>query len=285
MTHATRFCEHTVCWILLAALLALTAFPYPPRVRPFTGRIRRAIYPSPSGSAQRLAGAGSLTACPSTGTPYGPGSCAGGSGVGWAVASRTLIPGRLVSVAAAFLTAVVIVIVVGRRTASAACGLTAGVLYVGYPIIAYWFHDYRVDALACFFAVAAYAARDLPRRGLLASALLVVVGPWSNRLSRWPPSPFLFTCCLSAGRRDALLYLGGVAALGAMTWGALFYLSHGYYFDLGLWGNRRDYLLRKAIQSTQEFAVNPAFIAAAVALIGVSWPNPSRSVPTATSSP
>ena len=48
----------------------------------------------------------------------------------------------------------------------------------------------------------------------------------------------------------------------------LFYLSHGYYFDLGLWGNRRVYLLRKAIQSTEEFAVNPAFIAAAVALIG-----------------
>ena len=79
---------------------------------------------------------------------------AGAASVGpW---QKTLIPGRLVSVAAAVLTALVIAVVVWRRTASAVCGLTAGVLYLGYPIIAYWFHDYRVDGLACFFAIAAY---------------------------------------------------------------------------------------------------------------------------------
>ena len=127
---------------------------------------------------------------------------------------RTLIPGRLVSVAAAFLTAVVIVIVVGRRTASAACGLTAGVLYVGYPIIAYWFHDYRVDALACFFAVAAYAVPDLPRRGLLASALLVVVGSVVKQTVALAAVPVFIHLLLVGRRRDALFYLGGVAALG-----------------------------------------------------------------------
>jgi hypothetical protein len=267
MTHSTRFCERAVCWILLAALLALTAFH---TIRAFDhsrDEYEGAMIPVTERERGGLPGPDWLTALPYTVTPYGPGffALAGTASVG--PLQRTLIPGRLVSVAAAFLTAVVIVVVVGRRTASAVCGLAVGVLYLGYPIIAYWFHDYRVDALACFFAVAAYAAPDLPRRGLLASALLVVVGSVVKQTVALAAVPVFVHLLLVGRRRDAFFYLGGVAALGALTWGALFYLSHGYYFDLGLWGNRRVYLLRKAIQSTEEFAENPAFIAAAVALI------------------
>jgi hypothetical protein len=208
-----------------------------------------------------------LAKLPYTVTPYGPGffALAGAASVG--PLDKTLIPGRLVSVAATFLTALVIALVVGRRTASIECGLAAGALYIGFPIIAYWFHDYRVDALACFFAVAAYAAPDLPRRGLLVSALLVVAGSVVKQTVALAAIPIFLHLLLIGRRRDALFYLGGVAALGALVWGALFYLSHGYYFDLGLWGNRRAYIPRKAISYSESFAENPATVAAAVALL------------------
>ena len=268
MTQPALFCERTVCWLLLTALVILTAFhtlrafdhsrdEYEGAMIPVTDRERSGL-PEPEW----------LTKLPYTVTPYGPGFFALAGAVSevkpW---DRTLIPGRLVSVAAAFLTAVVIVLAVGRRTASTACGLAAGVLYLGYPIIAYWFHDYRVDALACFFALAAYAAPDLPRRGLLASALLVVLGSIVKQTVALAAIPVFVHLIFTGRRRDSILYFGGVAVLGALTWGALFYLSHGYYFDLGLWGNRRAYLVRKAIGAAQTFAENPAGIAAAVALI------------------
>jgi hypothetical protein len=267
MTHLTRFCERTVCWLLLAALLTLTAFHTLRAFDHSRDEYEGAMIPVTERQRSGLPGPEWLTALPYTVTPYGPGffALAGTASVGpW---QKTLIPGRLVSVAAAVLAAVVIALVVGRRTASAVCGLAAGVLYLGYPIIAYWFHDYRVDALACFFAIAAYAAPDLPWRGLLTSALLVVVGSVVKQTVALAAVPVFVHLLYVGRRRDALLYLGGVALLGALTWGALFYLSHGYYFDLGLWGNRRAYLLHKALGSAGNFAENPATVAAMVALI------------------
>jgi hypothetical protein len=267
MAPLTRFCERTVCWLLLAALLVLTAFH---TIRVFDhsrDEYEGAMIPVTERERGGLPGPDWLTKLPYTVTPYGPGffALAGATSVGpW---DKTLVPGRLVSVAAAVLTAVVIALVVGRRTASAACGLTAGGLYLGYPSIAYWFHDYRVDALACFFAIAAYAAPDLPWRGLLASALLVVVGSVVKQTVALAAVPVFVHLFLVGRRRDAFLYLGAVAVLGALTWGVLFYLSHGYYFDLGLWGNRRVYLAYKALYSATAFAENPATVAAAVALL------------------
>jgi hypothetical protein len=267
MTFLTLFCERTVCWLLLAALLVLSAFH---TIRAFDhsrDEYEGAMIPVTERERGGLPGPDWLAKLPYTVTPYGPGffALAGAASVGpW---DKTLVPGRLVSVAAAVLAAVVIALVVGRRTASVACGLTAGVLYLAYPIIAYWFHDYRVDALACFFAIAAYAAPDLPWRGLLASALLVVVGSMVKQTVALAAIPVFLHLFIVGRRRDAFLYLGGVAVLGALTWGVLFYLSHDYYFDLGLWGNRRFYLAYKAMDSATAFAENPATVAAAVALL------------------
>ena len=267
MTHPIRFCERGVCWLLLAALLVLTAYHTLRAFDHSRDEYEGAMIPVTERQRGGLPGPDWLTALPYTVTPYGPGffALAGTASVGpW---QGTLIPGRLVSVAAAVLTAVVIAVVVGRRSASAACGLAAGVLYLGYPIIAYWFHDYRVDALACFFAIAAYAAPDLPWRGLLASALLVVVGSVVKQTVALAAVPVFVHLLYVGRRRDALLYFSGVAVLGGVTWAVLFYLSQGYYFDLGLWGNRRAYILHKAMDSAGFFIQNPATIAAAVALI------------------
>ncbi len=273
MTLPTHFCQRFVCWPLLAALLTLTAFH---TIRSFDhsrDEYEGAMIPVTERERGGLPGPEWIGQLPYTVTPYGPGffALAGAASVGpW---QGTLIPGRLVSVAAAFLTSVVIVLVVARRSLSTACGLTAGTLYIGYPIIAYWFHDFRVDGLACFFAVAAYAAPVLPRRGLTASVLLVVLGSLVKQTVALAAVPVFIHLLVVGRRREALLYLAGTAALGALAWGLLFYLSHGYYFDLGLWGNRRAFLLRKAIGSAGNFAENQATVAAVVALIAASVAN------------
>jgi 4-amino-4-deoxy-L-arabinose transferase-like glycosyltransferase len=71
-----------------------------------------------------------------------------------ALTGPTLAAGRLLSAAAALLTAVLVAVVVGRRGRSGLAGITAGLLFLGSPYVFHTTPLARVNALALLFAVA-----------------------------------------------------------------------------------------------------------------------------------
>ncbi|MEE9602076.1 MAG: hypothetical protein V3V75_02135, partial [Thermoguttaceae bacterium] len=93
---------------------------------------------------------------------------------GW---QRTLIPGRLVSLAAALAVAALIAAVVARRVGSVPLGLFAALIFLTWPVTDFWVPFHRTDVLAVLFGLSAYvAASSDNRRGLLIAALLIGVG-------------------------------------------------------------------------------------------------------------
>ena len=107
-------------------------------------------------------------------TPYPPGyhfavALLGGSDSG----ESLLTTGRALSMGAGLLTAATIALVVVQRTATLEAGLLAAAVFLHYSGISFWLQLFRVDALATFLAIAAYAV-PTSSAGLWASASLAV---------------------------------------------------------------------------------------------------------------
>ena len=177
MAPLLRFCERTAFWWLLGAVLVLAGHHvirsldlshdnYEGSMMLVTERMSRSP-PSREWMAR----------IPYSLSPHGPVYFAL-TGVVSSIGPwpRSLIPGRFVSISAGLLSAGLIGLAVGRGTNSPELGLATGAMYLGSWTSSAWIHFYRVDALAVFFALAAYAAPGLPRRGLATSAAMVVAG-------------------------------------------------------------------------------------------------------------
>jgi hypothetical protein len=212
---------------------------------------------------------------PYTVCPYGPVYFAVTKAVSkvgpWA---GTLIPGRLVSVAAGILTALLIGLVVNRRTASAELGLSAALFYLVYPRVAFWMHDYRVDTLAALFAIGAYTALELPGRGLQLSTASVVVGSLVKQPVAFAAIPITLHLILSRKPREAVLYLLSVLVVGGAAWGLVVYASRGYYLNMALLGNRRAYFPSQAMHLAAVFFGNPVTIVTVLSVAVASIAEP-----------
>jgi hypothetical protein len=182
-----------------------------------------------------------------------------------------------VSVASGILTSALIGLVVRSRTGSVELGLATGALYLGFPGVAFWIHGYRVDSLAAFFAVAAYVAPDLPRWGVASSVVLVVCGSVVKQTIALAAVPVAVYLLLTRRGRDAGLFVLGVIVLGSAIWGGLNYWSSGYYFDVGVLGNRRAYYPGQAIRIGTTFLTNPVTLAAVYSLV-CAWVAEPRAI-------
>jgi hypothetical protein len=266
--------DRIACALLALALLALVAFHVVRAFDPARDEFEGATLVVTERLDSGLPGPQWVARAPYTVTPYGPGFPLSAALVARLVPGPVGLPaGRLVSVLAGSLTALLIAWVVKRRIGRLAPALAAAILYLAYPGVAFWLHDYRVDALAVLFVVAAYAAPELPWGGLVWSAVLIVAGSLVKQTVALATIPVFAHLVLTGRVRTAFRYLAGVALLGATVWAGLAAVSGGYYYAMGIAGNRRFYFLRQAELAVFDFVRNPVTLAAGFALAAASWLN------------
>jgi hypothetical protein len=271
MPRLAGLCERTVFWLLLALVLVIVAYHVIRLLDLSEDDHEGAMMLVAQRMSEGLPNADWIAKFPSTLSPYGPVYFALTKAVSslgpWA---GSLIPGRLVSVIAAVLTAGLIGLVVGRRTSSAPLGLACGATYLGHPATAPWIHSYRVDSLGVLFEIAAYAAVGLPRLGLTISAVLLVAGSMVKQTVALAAIPIVLHLILTRRRREAGVYTLAVVALAGVGWGILVYGSHGYYAVLGPLNVRRGYNLRQAVFNSVLFCGNPVTVCAILSVLAAA---------------
>jgi len=270
-------CERSVFWWLLAAVLVLAGYHVIESLDLSLDNREGAMMLVTERMTHGLPSPEWIAKTPYTLSPYGPVYFVLNevvSSIGpW---RRTLIPGRLVSAFAGLLTAGLIGLVVGRRTHSAELGLASAVIYLRYPETAAWIHCYRVDALAVLFALAAYAAPGLPRRGLAISAVMVVAGSLVKQTVALAAVPIVLHLIIERRSREAALYTLGVLTLAGVGWGILYYGSGGYYADLSPLSIHRRYHAGGAILlSVRFFFGKPVTVAAILSVLGAAVADPA----------
>jgi len=176
---------------------------------------------------------------PYTLTCYGPGYYATVLGVSQLMPWQgTVIPGRLVALAAALGITALVAGVVVRQTGRIEFGLFAGLLFLGSSVVSSWVPFHRVDTLAVLFAVAAYAAATSEKtRGLVAAAILIAAGSLVKQTAALAAVPIFVHLLLTRRFRPAAGFAAGVALLGAGLWLAVDALSGGYFLTLAVRGN------------------------------------------------
>jgi hypothetical protein len=179
---------------------------------------------------------------------------------------HTLIPGRLISLLALVGTAALLALIIFRHTRSAALAQAAPFLYLVASPVVWWLPYARVDSLAVFFALSAYAAVGPRTRHLLLSALLIVLGSLVKQpvaLATLPICVYLFT---NGRRRAAVAYLLSVGMAGTAVWSLLAWTSQGYFFRGAILGNLNPLILDSAPAKVLSFGSSPLFLGALLAL-------------------
>lgn len=222
---------------------------------------------------------------PYTLTSYGPGYYGAVLAVGrllpW---QHSLIPGRLVSLAATLGTAGLVALVVGRRAKSGAMAAAAAVIYLASPVVQAWGTVHRVDPLATLLAVAAYVV--LGRKGdwhhlcgapfgpfrqmvpvpfsLVAAAVCVVLGSLVKQSVAITVLPLAVYLVLDRRPRAAAALVLLVAALGAAAWLTLDYLSGGFLFRTAVQANLGRLFWHQTFWAGHAFVTSPLGLVAAI---------------------
>lgn len=149
----------------------------------------------------------------------------------------SLIPGRLVALAAAVATAGLIAYAVGRKVRNLEIALLGGLLYLVSSVVFSWVPYQRVDSLAVLFAVGAYVAAERPGGGLAASALLAAVGSLVKPTAALAAVPIFVYLVLGKRYRDAVVYAVLTCVLGAAFWWSVDCATDGYYLTTVLRAN------------------------------------------------
>ncbi|MGH9199651.1 MAG: hypothetical protein ACRD2A_00250 [Vicinamibacterales bacterium] len=215
-----------------------------------------------------------LTGLPYTLTPYAPGYFTAVALLNSAVAAVTnveawptpVVSGRLLSVAAGLVTSAMAAVAVARRIGAVEPGLVAAAVFLSYSGVSFWINLFRVDALATAFAIATYAAAS-GSAGLVVSGLLVVAGSLVKQTTILAAAPVALHLAFTGRLGSAARYLAGVGLAAAAIWAVVFVASGGYYFDISIVGNRRDYSVTQAIAMTADFTRKRWTLLAGVALV------------------
>jgi hypothetical protein len=235
---------------------------------PVTERLREST-PSPLWTAE----------LPYTITPYGPTYFFASRAMATVTPTTALMaPGRLVSVLASALTAVMISLAVRRRTSSVEIGLACGMVYLLFPGLAFWLHDYRVDSLAVMFAVASIVAPELLKGGLWVSVITIALGSTVKQPVALIAVPLFLHLLILRRWREAILFALGVSLAGAAIWLGLCTWSGGFFFDLAVRGNKRHYFPIQAMNLCREFVLNPLVIISVVGVLAAWFSRPKEVV-------
>ncbi len=213
-----------------------------------------------------------------TATSYGPGYY-------WAVRAvatvlpwrHSLIPGRLVSLAASLALAGLVGWAVSRKTGSVELGLLSAMLFLASPVVHAWATPYRVDPLAVLLAMSSYLLVDRPRWGLPAAAAAIACGSLVKQTVALTALPLFLYLLLGRRYRAAAVFGLLVAAMGASAWTVLNWATEGFFFATSVRGNLNTMSLRHGFWSSYDFfLVTPLAIAAVMALAFLLVKEPRR---------
>ncbi len=212
-----------------------------------------------------------------TATSYGPGYY-------WVVRAvaavlpwrHSLIPGRLVSLAASLALAGLIGWAVGRKTRSVDLGLLSALLFLASPVTRAWATPCRVDPLAVLLAMSSYLLVDRPRWGLPAAAAAIACGSLVKQTVALSAFPLFLYLLVGRRYRAAALFGLLVTAMGALAWTVLNWATEGFFFATSIRGNLDTMSLGQGFWSGYEFLVTPLGIAAVTALALLLVKEPRR---------
>jgi hypothetical protein len=187
---------------------------------------------------------------------------------GW---RHSILPGRLVSLAASLTIAALAAVVAARQTHSIELGLLASLAFVASPTVAYWMPYARVDMLALLASLGAYASLGTSRRNIVAAAALLAAGSLAKPTAALSALPILAHLTVCRRRRDALVFAICAVAFAAGAWSVVHWSSDGF-FSTAVWnGNRNRMIPWRGFAFGYQFLCSPlgtsAMIAAAYMLI------------------
>jgi hypothetical protein len=217
---------------------------------------------------------------------------------------QTVIPGRLVSLAATLLTAALIALVIGRAARNVEPALLGAIAFLAAPPVHTWGMMHRVDSLAMLCALGTYlwlggrgepgrrleAATDAAAGGgkiephtsaawlLAGSAVCAALGSLAKQTVAFSAIPVVLYLFGQRRFRAAVLYALAVGGLGAIAWWTLDRLSGGYYFAGAVRGNICRMSLRHGFWAGHAFLATPLGVAAAAVVLGQFVRGPGRAI-------
>ena len=187
---------------------------------------------------------------------------------------QTLIPGRLVSLAATLAAAALIALTIAGGARNIEPGLLGAMLFLAAPPVHAWGTTYRVDALAMLMALGAYLTigRCGSRRrngpvvtaaALVSSAACAALGSLAKQTAALAAIGVLIYLLANRQFRAATWYAILVAAMGIVAWFTLNRVTGGYFFTGAVRGNLCAMSLRSGFWAGHAMLATPLGVAAA----------------------
>lgn len=173
----------------------------------------------------------------------------------------SLVPGRFVSLAATWATALLLAWAIRRQTRMTNMALAAALLYMISTPIPWWGHVHRVDALAVFFSIAGIIAAGPTCRRPWLSAVLIVIGSLVKQTAALSAVGIVVYFLLRKQYRTAILYSLFVAALGIAAWSSLIFATDGYFLVAAIRGNMNTMSAYQALRASSRFLYVPVVLA------------------------
>jgi hypothetical protein len=205
---------------------------------------------------------------------------------------QTLIPGRLVSLAATLAAAALIALTIGRAARNIEPGLVGAVLFLAAPPVHAWGTTYRVDALAMLLALGTYLTighcrdgvtaaakrRTLTAAAIVASAACAALGSLAKQTAALSAISVMVYLLINRQFRAATYYAVLVAGLGMVAWFTLNRATGGYFFAGSVRGNLCAMSLRSGFWAGHAMLATPLGVAAAAIALWLFVRRPSRAL-------
>ncbi|HWB14592.1 MAG TPA: hypothetical protein VG826_35535 [Pirellulales bacterium] len=183
---------------------------------------------------------------------------------GW---QHSLVPGRIVALAAGLGIATVIAFTAYRGTRRVEIGLLAAATFLLSLPAVEWLPFARVDTLAMLFVATAFSVASGGRRGLVVAAVSLALGSLAKPTASLAALPILAHLLATRRYREAACFTGGLAVLGMLIWFIIDRLSGGFFLRAVLVGNANPMTIWRGYSLGYQFLTSPvgtgaAFVAA-----------------------
>jgi hypothetical protein len=179
---------------------------------------------------------------------------------------HSLLPGRLVSLAATLGIVVLLGFLVGRHTKSLDLALLSVMLLLASPVVHAWATPHRVDPLAVLLAFGGYLTVKLPRRGIVVSACLIVVASLTKQNMALAGVPIFLLLLFEGKFKAATGYAILVVGLGVSVWATLDLASGGYYMATAIRGHLGAMWPQQGFEILYWFLTTPLGLSAGIVL-------------------
>jgi len=146
--------------------------------------------------------------------------------------------------------------------------LAAALLYVTAMPVPWWGHVHRVDALAVLFSVSGVLAAGPACRRPWLSAVLIVAGSLVKQTAAFSAVGVVAYFLIRKQYRTALLYSLTVVVLGIAAWGALLLATDRYFLIAAIQGNMNKMSAYQGFRAACHFFLNVYTAPAALGILG-----------------